>query len=144
MEELRQRDANLTALKAIGPRKKPKLESDAAGTTTVSWFTCNQLQLPIALPRRSIDQYSFFHLDSQTGGTSVGQPGASATPLRPRIKRVNLRDMVFFMEQERDTCRSAMLYKSYLKWLIMLMYLIWLDTIYPPSRNCIISFARMC
>lgn len=26
MEELRQREANLTALNAIGPRKKPKLE----------------------------------------------------------------------------------------------------------------------
>lgn len=36
MEELRQRDANLTALQAIGPRKKPKLDSDATGTTTVS------------------------------------------------------------------------------------------------------------
>lgn len=36
MEELRQRDANLTALQAIGPRKKPRLESDVAGTTTVS------------------------------------------------------------------------------------------------------------
>lgn len=30
MEELRQRDANLTALQAIGPRKKPKLETDTS------------------------------------------------------------------------------------------------------------------
>lgn len=36
MEELRQRDANLTALQAIGPRKKPKLESDTATATAVS------------------------------------------------------------------------------------------------------------
>lgn len=35
MEELRQRDANLTALQAIGPRKKPKLEDDSA-TNSVS------------------------------------------------------------------------------------------------------------
>lgn len=35
MEELRQRDANLTALQAIGPRKKPKLESDTATATAV-------------------------------------------------------------------------------------------------------------
>jgi hypothetical protein len=27
MEELRQREANITALQAIGPRKKPKLEA---------------------------------------------------------------------------------------------------------------------
>lgn len=36
MEELRQRDANLTALQAIGQRKKPRLDTDAATTTTVS------------------------------------------------------------------------------------------------------------
>lgn len=36
MEELRQRDANLTALQAIGPRKKPKLESDATASSAVS------------------------------------------------------------------------------------------------------------
>lgn len=40
MEELRQRDANLTALQAIGPRKKPKLESDTTTTTAVSTFPC--------------------------------------------------------------------------------------------------------
>lgn len=38
MEELRQRDANLTALQAIGPRKKPKLESDTTTTTAVNSF----------------------------------------------------------------------------------------------------------
>lgn len=36
MEELRQRDANLTALQAIGPRKKPKLENDTATAAAVS------------------------------------------------------------------------------------------------------------
>ncbi|XP_055324866.1 transcription initiation factor TFIID subunit 4 isoform X2 [Sitodiplosis mosellana] len=83
MEELRQRDANLTALQAIGPRKKPKLESDTATATAA-------------------------------GGSTLGIGGATV-PLRPRIKRVNLRDMIFYLEQERDTCRSTMLYKSYLK-----------------------------
>lgn len=38
IEEMRQRDANLTALQAIGPRKKPKLESEVAGTSTVRFF----------------------------------------------------------------------------------------------------------
>ncbi|XP_031619816.1 transcription initiation factor TFIID subunit 4 isoform X3 [Contarinia nasturtii] len=83
MEELRQRDANLTALQAIGPRKKPKLEND----TTIA---------------------------ATAGGNTLGIGGATV-PLRPRIKRVNLRDMIFYLEQERDTCRSTMLYKSYLK-----------------------------
>lgn len=50
----------------------------------------------------------------QAGGSSLGIEGPRV-PLRPRIKRVNLRDMIFYLEQERDTCRSTMLYKSYLK-----------------------------
>ncbi|KAL6434560.1 hypothetical protein ACFW04_006139 [Cataglyphis niger] len=87
MEELRQREANLTALQAIGPRKKPKL--DIAGST------------------------------NSTGGT----PGANASasglnrqmPMRPRLKRVNFRDLLFLLEQEKETCRSTTLYKSYLK-----------------------------
>ncbi|XP_067646306.1 transcription initiation factor TFIID subunit 4 isoform X2 [Eurosta solidaginis] len=86
MEELRQRDANMTALQAIGPRKKIKLEGDATGAGA----------------------------NSNTGG-ALGGSNAPAVPLRPRIKRVNLRDMLFFMEQERETCRSEMLYKAYLK-----------------------------
>lgn len=35
MEELRQRDANLTALQAIGPRKKPRLDADGLSSATV-------------------------------------------------------------------------------------------------------------
>ncbi|EDS32296.1 transcription initiation factor [Culex quinquefasciatus] len=85
MEELRQRDANLTALQAIGPRKKPKLEE---GTAT-----------PIT-----------------PGASGLGAAsGKASTPLRPRIKRVNLRDMLFYLEQEKESCRSQMLYKAYLK-----------------------------
>jgi transcription initiation factor TFIID subunit 4 len=33
MEELRQKEANLTALLAIGPRKKPKLDDNSSGST---------------------------------------------------------------------------------------------------------------
>lgn len=36
IEEMRQRDANLTALQAIGPRKRPRLEGDTTGSPTVS------------------------------------------------------------------------------------------------------------
>ncbi|XP_069968209.1 transcription initiation factor TFIID subunit 4 isoform X3 [Bactrocera oleae] len=86
MEELRQRDANMTALQAIGPRKKIKLDGDATGAGANS------------------------NASGALGGSSV-----PSVPLRPRIKRVNLRDMLFFMEQERETCRSQMLYKAYLK-----------------------------
>ncbi|XP_044587310.1 transcription initiation factor TFIID subunit 4-like isoform X3 [Cotesia glomerata] len=87
MEELRQREANLTALQAIGPRKKPKLDT----------------------------------------GSSTNNPGGSASvnasasggnrpmPMRPRVKRVNFRDLLFLLEQEKESCRSTTLYKAYLK-----------------------------
>ncbi|XP_017098437.2 transcription initiation factor TFIID subunit 4 isoform X3 [Drosophila bipectinata] len=86
MEELRQRDANLTALQAIGPRKKLKLDGDAASAGA----------------------------GSSSGGL-LSSSGSVPTTLRPRIKRVNLRDMLFYMEQEREFCRSTMLFKTYLK-----------------------------
>ena len=41
MEELRHREANNTALQAIGPRKKPRLDSDAATTVvSLTLFCC--------------------------------------------------------------------------------------------------------
>ncbi|XP_016966149.1 transcription initiation factor TFIID subunit 4 isoform X3 [Drosophila biarmipes] len=86
MEELRQRDANLTALQAIGPRKKLKLDGEAASAGVGS-----------------------------SGGGVLSSSGSAPTTLRPRIKRVNLRDMLFYMEQEREFCRSSMLFKTYLK-----------------------------
>ncbi|XP_017080703.1 transcription initiation factor TFIID subunit 4 isoform X2 [Drosophila eugracilis] len=86
MEELRQRDANLTALQAIGPRKKLKLDGEAVSAGVGS-----------------------------SGGGVLSGSGTAPTTLRPRIKRVNLRDMLFYMEQEREFCRSSMLFKTYLK-----------------------------
>ncbi|XP_017028203.1 transcription initiation factor TFIID subunit 4 isoform X1 [Drosophila kikkawai] len=86
MEELRQRDANLTALQAIGPRKKLKLDGEAASAGVGS-----------------------------SGGGLLSSSGSAPTTLRPRIKRVNLRDMLFYMEQEREFCRSSVLFKTYLK-----------------------------
>ncbi|KAK8730588.1 hypothetical protein OTU49_017465, partial [Cherax quadricarinatus] len=70
MEEMRQRDANRTALNALqGPKKKPKLDLSM------------------------VDDM----------------------PLRPRIKRVNMRDLMFLMEQEKELNKSPLLYRSYLK-----------------------------
>lgn len=87
MEELRQREANLTALQAIGPRKKPKLDVGGSTSSPGSNSTLN-----------------------------TSSPGMNRQiPMRPRLKRVNFRDLLFLLEQEKETCRSAMLYKSYLK-----------------------------
>ncbi len=35
--------------------------------------------------------------------------------LRPRIKRVNLRDVIFLLEQEKETRKSSLVYKAHLK-----------------------------
>ncbi|XP_039987956.1 transcription initiation factor TFIID subunit 4-like isoform X2 [Xiphias gladius] len=89
LAQMRQRDANLTALAAIGPRKKRKLDSPggaAAGTEVAS------------------------------GSGAGSSPAASSRQqLRQRITRVNLRDFIFCLEQDRTTARSLMLYKALLK-----------------------------
>ncbi|XP_076286783.1 transcription initiation factor TFIID subunit 4 isoform X2 [Lasioglossum baleicum] len=87
MEELRQREANLTALQAIGPRKKPKLDVGGSASSPGSNSGLN------------------------TSSTGINRQ----MPMRPRLKRVNFRDLMFLLEQEKETCRSTTLYKSYLK-----------------------------
>ncbi|XP_034255837.1 transcription initiation factor TFIID subunit 4 isoform X2 [Thrips palmi] len=91
MEEVRQREANMTALQAIGPRKKPRLDgslNDGSVTTPGNGAT------------------------TTSNGTASGRP---QLPSRPRVKRVNIRDLVFLLEQEKESCRSTFLYKAYLK-----------------------------
>ncbi|VEN36201.1 unnamed protein product [Callosobruchus maculatus] len=85
MEELRQREANATALQAIGPRKKPKLDGD---------------------PMTGGPQAS-------TGGPNSTL--RAQMPLRQRMKKATLRDLQFLFETEKDLCKSKLLYRSYLK-----------------------------
>ncbi|XP_043526978.1 transcription initiation factor TFIID subunit 4 isoform X1 [Frieseomelitta varia] len=87
MEELRQREANLTALRAIGPRKRLKLDT---GVSTSSPGSNSGLNASVTGINRQM-------------------------PMKPRLKKVNFRDLLFLLEQEKETCRSTMLYKSYLK-----------------------------
>ncbi|XP_058485463.1 transcription initiation factor TFIID subunit 4-like isoform X3 [Solea solea] len=93
LAQIRQRDANLTALAAIGPRKKRKV--DSPGTTPSG---------------------------TEVSGSSAGSPAGSSVPstssrqyTRQRITRVNLRDLIFYMEQERETAHSLLLYRALLK-----------------------------
>ncbi|KAJ0173818.1 hypothetical protein K1T71_010967 [Dendrolimus kikuchii] len=88
LEELRQREANLTALQAIGPRKKPRLDG----------------------PSGSGDGPS-----TSTGAATTGISGRSQLALRTRLKRINARDLLFLMEQEHETAHSVLLYKFYLR-----------------------------
>ncbi|XP_032277184.1 transcription initiation factor TFIID subunit 4B [Phoca vitulina] len=87
LAQIQHRDANLTALAAIGPRKKRPLESGSGS----EGLKDNLL----------------------ASGTS----GLTATKqlLRPRITRICLRDLIFCMEQEREMKYSRALYLALLK-----------------------------
>ncbi|XP_020485211.2 transcription initiation factor TFIID subunit 4 [Labrus bergylta] len=90
LAQIRQREANLTALAAIGPRKKRKMDSPVRGAS------------------------------AEGSGSGPSQPGASSRSgsrqfTRQRITRVNLKDLLFCMENERETSHSHLLYKCFLK-----------------------------
>ncbi|KAG5269922.1 hypothetical protein AALO_G00186640 [Alosa alosa] len=62
------------------------------------------------------------HLSRGVSGSSVGSPAASSSAssssrqyARQRITRVNLRDFIYYMEQEREMARSLLLYRALLK-----------------------------
>ncbi|XP_072451893.1 transcription initiation factor TFIID subunit 4-like isoform X3 [Chiloscyllium punctatum] len=89
LAQMRQRDANLTALAAIGPRKKRKQDSPGLQATEGA---------------------------GPTAGPQAGARSAlSRQYTRQRVTRVNLRDFIFYMEQERDTRHSLVLYRALLK-----------------------------
>uniref|UniRef100_H3C9F2 TATA-box binding protein associated factor 4 n=1 Tax=Tetraodon nigroviridis TaxID=99883 RepID=H3C9F2_TETNG len=87
LAQLRQREANLTALAAIGPRKK----------------------------RKFLDSPSSSSAEGSGPGPCLSSSAVSGSrPVRQRITRVNLRDLLFCLENERFTSRSHFLYKSFL------------------------------
>uniref|UniRef100_A0AAY4E513 TAFH domain-containing protein n=1 Tax=Denticeps clupeoides TaxID=299321 RepID=A0AAY4E513_9TELE len=90
LAQMRQREANLTALAAIGPRKKRKVDSLGGGAGTEGSLS-----------------------------TSLSVSGAGTGPARQftrqRITRVNLRDLLVCLENERSTCHSQLLYRALLK-----------------------------
>nr|XP_061835567.1 transcription initiation factor TFIID subunit 4-like isoform X2 [Nerophis lumbriciformis] len=90
LAQIRQREANLTALAAIGPRKKRKMDSPLRASSAEG------VGLDSSQPRCS------------------GSDG-SRQLTRQRITRVNLRDLLFCLENERSTGHSCLLYKGFLK-----------------------------
>ncbi|XP_034028696.1 transcription initiation factor TFIID subunit 4-like [Thalassophryne amazonica] len=90
LAQIRQREANLTALAAIGPRKKRKMDSPLRDSSTEGSGSGS----------------------SQTGGSSGG---GLRQFTRQRITRVNLRDLLFCLETERGSGHSHLLYKGFLK-----------------------------
>ncbi|KAJ7999014.1 hypothetical protein DPEC_G00210990 [Dallia pectoralis] len=88
--QLRQKEANLTALAAIGPRKKRRTEAAAAAAGA----ECS---------------------GSSPSASGSGSSGASRQFVRQRITRVNLRDLLFCLENEANTTHSQLLYRGFLK-----------------------------
>ncbi|XP_062318369.1 transcription initiation factor TFIID subunit 4-like [Osmerus eperlanus] len=90
LAQMRQREANLTALAAIGSRKKRKLGSAASPAGAEG---------------------------SGFSPSVSGSPGSAASRQfsRQRITRVNLRDLLFCLENERESDRSQLIYKGFLK-----------------------------
>uniref|UniRef100_A0A096MS05 TATA-box binding protein associated factor 4b n=1 Tax=Papio anubis TaxID=9555 RepID=A0A096MS05_PAPAN len=85
LAQIQHRDANLTALAAIGPRKKRPLESGIEG------------------------------LKDNLLASGTSSLTAAKQLHRPRITRVCLRDLIFCMEQEREMKYSRALYLALLK-----------------------------
>uniref|UniRef100_A0A674K701 TATA-box binding protein associated factor 4b n=1 Tax=Terrapene triunguis TaxID=2587831 RepID=A0A674K701_9SAUR len=90
LAQMQQREANLTALAAIGPRKKRPLDSPNLGS--------------------GLEVLKCLVFASGSSGFSL-----TKQLFRPRITRVCLRDLIFCMEQEREMKRSLALYRALLK-----------------------------
>ncbi|XP_078397279.1 transcription initiation factor TFIID subunit 4-like isoform X1 [Cetorhinus maximus] len=90
LAQLQQREANLAALAAIGPRKRKTPDSPGLRTGNEGL--------------------------SGSGSALGGLRAAQARPyLRQRITRVNLRDLILCLEQDRSKRHSPLLYRAYLK-----------------------------
>ncbi|GCC16619.1 hypothetical protein chiPu_0017293 [Chiloscyllium punctatum] len=90
LAQLQQREANLAALAAIGPRKRKMTDSPGLRTG-----------------------------NEGLGGNGNAPGGLRATPARPylrqRVTRVNLRDLILCLEQDQARKHSLLLYRAYLK-----------------------------
>ncbi|XP_067887217.1 transcription initiation factor TFIID subunit 4-like isoform X2 [Heterodontus francisci] len=89
LAQLQQREANLAALAAIGPRKRKTPDSPGLRTGNEGL--------------------------SSSGG-ALGLRATQARPyLRQRVTRVNLRDLILCLEQDQAMKHSLFLYRAYLK-----------------------------
>ena len=95
-EQLRHEKANNTALLAIGGPKSKRLKLDGE---LGGGFAAAASGLGGASSSRSL------------GGGSAA--AAASMAMRPRTKRVHVRDLMFLMEQEKELKRSPLLYKAY-------------------------------
>ncbi|XP_015674725.1 transcription initiation factor TFIID subunit 4B, partial [Protobothrops mucrosquamatus] len=84
--QMQQREANRAALEALGPRKKRPLDLSSSFSGLEGWKDNEFLSSGLAKPY-----------------------------LWPRITRICLRDLIFCLEQEKETKHSLILYQALLK-----------------------------
>jgi len=109
MEEARQREANETALMAIGSRRK-RLKLDGPSVLSPS-STQSSAGASSSL---AINNTPNNHFSNSIFNTPFGVGSSKVSTLR-RIKRVNMKDLLFLMEQDRCTSKSNFLYRTYVK-----------------------------
>ncbi|MBN3291177.1 TAF4 factor, partial [Polypterus senegalus] len=104
LAQIQQRDANITALAAIGPRKKRPFESLSYGCTT-------------EFRAAEVGVYPGSLRDKAGSGIppSVSQSVNPKQFCRQRTTRASLRDLIFCMEQEKPMRHSLALYRAFLK-----------------------------
>ncbi|CAH2284982.1 transcription initiation factor TFIID subunit 4B [Pelobates cultripes] len=102
LEQLQYREANLTALAAIGPRRKRPLDATSTPNGLEMLLSAKK---PWAM-RRTPDCL----LEDLNGNFGLSKP-----LLVQRRTRVSLRDLIFCMEQDKGTRYSLSLYRALLK-----------------------------
>ncbi|MGH0139319.1 UNVERIFIED_CONTAM: hypothetical protein FKN15_072645 [Acipenser sinensis] len=129
LAEMQQRDANRTALAAIGPRKKRPLDSLGYGSGSemqqlelaeMQQRDANRTALAAIGPRkkRPLDSLGYGSGSETIGNGDVTGASQSAIPKqfsRLRTTRASLKDLIFCMEQEQAMRQSITLYRAFLK-----------------------------
>ena len=100
-EQAQQKQANNTAMLAIGGQPRKKLRLDGGGDSDGPSGPSGGLSGPGGP-------------SGPSGGlsSSITSFGSATLANRPRLKRVHIRDLLFLMEQEKQTKRSPLLWKA--------------------------------
>ena len=115
-EQLRHEKANNTALAAIGgPKKRLKLDGAVAPAGMGGGLGGSGLGASSSLSSSggAGDVFAAAGLRGGSKGAGGGAGREAMVMQKPRMKRVNMRDLMFVMEQEKDLRRSALLWKAY-------------------------------
>ncbi|KAH9510945.1 Transcription initiation factor TFIID subunit 4 [Dermatophagoides farinae] len=112
MEELRQREANKTALQAIGNPKKRLKTMTNSSSTSLSSLNDNGGGSSFSPSNGSVKKTAVNN-SINIGQSLFGSSFGSSRSTIKRYKRVTMKDVLFMMERDRTMVRSATLFKVY-------------------------------